>query len=578
MKLLYIRKATLNKIGFSGSPSITRSVKISVISAAIMLTVWSCEFLDYNEFDRFSKDEIFYEFGRVKTILTNVYTYLPTDYNSVDGAIRSAASDDAEHVYDVSDIQKFNDGSWNAIVTLDNQWGNYFSGVRAANVFLEEADGLTFEPIKYNLDYSQTMEQFKYYPYEARFLRAFYYFELIKRYKNVPLVTTVLTQEEANNVTQSSFDEIVEFIVTECDSVAAHLPVSFTTVTNAETGRATKGAAMALKARTLLYAASPLNNIANDQARWIRAAQAAKDLMDQLGTNYTPLPAYTAVVNNLTSKELIFERRQAAARTFETANTAIGFIGGNTGTCPTQNLVDAYEMKPSGLGINEPGSGYVAANPYANRDPRLAMTVLYNGAIWKTLPVETWYGGLNAPPKQNATKTGYYLKKYMIESIRIDPVNPSTAIHYWIIFRYAEVLLNYAEAMNEAYGPNATGPGTLNMTARTAVNIVRARTGIVMPAFGATLTQDTFRDKLRNERRVELAFEDHRFWDIRRWTIGDQTREIYGVDITKDATTGLLTFNRKLLETRVWDEKMNIYPIPQTELYINKNLVQNEGW
>jgi hypothetical protein len=434
------------------------------------------------------------------------------------------------------------------------------------------------------------MQAYVLYPYEARFLRAFYFFELIKRYGNVPLDTTVLTSEEANNISPASYDDIVKFIVRECDTAIAKLPKTYSTFVSAETGRVTKGAAMALKARTLLYAASPLHNPTNDLNKWIAAAKASKAIIDQLGATYTPLPAYTLVVNSISSsaKELIFERRQAAARTFEAANTAVGFIGGNTGTCPSQNLVDAYEVKVNATtAVPFDWSNPVhAANPYApagtlGRDPRLAMTILYNGTIWKTpQTVQTWYGGLNGPPTANTTKTGYYLKKYMIEGISLNPVNPSTAIHYWVIFRYGEVLLNYAEAMNEAYGPEVAGPAPLdNLTARAAVNIVRARTGVAMPAFPTGMTQSDFRDKLRNERRVELAFEDHRFWDIRRWKIGPSTITIRGVDVARISTgPDVFTYTPKTIETRIWNDKMYLYPIPQTELFLNKNLVQNTGW
>ena len=409
------------------------------------------------------------------------------------------------------------------------------------------------------------MAQFKLYPYEARFLRAFFYFELIKRYKNVPLVLEPLTKEEANAVTPSTFDQVLNFIVIECDTVAARLPVTFSTFNSAETGRATKGAAMALKARALLYAASPLHNPTGDKAKWTLAAQASKAIIDQLASTYAPLPTYANAVNVLTSKELIFERRpNSQVRTFEEANTAVGFIGGNTGTCPSQNLVDSYEMKATGLGINETGSGYDAANPYAGRDPRLAATVLFNGSVWKSIPLEVWNGGLNGPPKSHTTKTGYYLRKYLTESISLNPVNPGSGYHYWVIFRYAEVLLNYAEAMNEAYGPEVAGPAPLNnLTALQAVNQVRTRTGLAMPGFPTGMAADAFRTKLWNERRVELAFEDHRFWDLRRWKIGDQTTEIYGMDVVKDGTN--FTYTRKLVETRVWDDKMYLYPIPQTD-------------
>jgi hypothetical protein len=336
----------------------------------------------------------------------------------------------------------------------------------------------------------------------------------------------------------------------------------------------------------LLYAASPLNNPTNVAAKWIAAASASKALIDQLGATYTPLAAYNTTWNNLTSKELILETRQADDRAFEAANTAVGYNGGNTGTCPTQNLIDTYEMKTSGKGILEAGSGYDPANPYSTsgttaRDPRLDMTILRNGSIWKTpLVIQTYQGGLNAAPRPNTTKTGYYIKKFMVETIVIDPsLTVGTARHVWPLFRYTEVLLNYAEAMNEAYGPDGAGPAPLNnLTAVAAVNIVRARTGVAMPTFPTGMTQSAFRDKLRNERRVELAFEDHRFWDIRRWKIGPSTTTIKGINLTKDPVTGVITYSPKVVETRVWDDKMYLYPIPQNEIFVNKNLVQNKGW
>ena len=250
--------------------------------------------------------------------------------------------------------------------------------------------------------------------------------------------------------------------------------------------------------------------------------------------------------------------------------------GGSTGTCPTQNLVDAYEMRTSGLPItDQPASRYNPLLPYSGRDSRLAQTIILNGLTWKGIPVESFYGGKNGLPLTNATKTGYYLKKYVVETINLDPkLGPvTTRERNWTIFRYGEILLNYAEAMNEAYGPSNTAD--LGLSAITAVNLVRRRAG--MPNFPATLSPDAFRTKLRNERRVELAFEDHRFWDIRRWKIGDKTKEIYAMNITRNANL-TLNYEVKLLEVRPFNENMYLYPIPLTELFRNKNLVQNTGW
>lgn len=529
--------------------------------------------LDYNEASFYNEEVVFSSLGLSKAFLTTIYSYLPTDFNSIDGAIRSSASDDAVHVWDLSSIKKFNDGSWSPLQPLDDQWGRMYSGIRAATLFLKKTEGQNFEELRYNDGYKELMKQYHLYPYEARFLRAFFYFELIKRYGDVPLITTVLTEQEANNVTKTPYDKIVDFIVSECDEIIPYLPISYKSIPGSETGRATKGAALALKARTLLYAASPLHNVGNDPTKWVAAASAAKAIIDL--KSYTLDKDYANIVNNLSSTELILERRQAASNTFESANFPIGFEGGNTGTCPTQNLVDTYEMQATGKGIDEAGSGYNSNDPYKGRDPRMAKTILYNGSLWKNTIVQSWYGGLNGEPTEKATKTGYYLKKYVMESVSLSPVSPTTKIHTWVLFRYGEVLLNYAEAMNEAYGPNAAGPGILQMTANEAVNLIRSRAK--MPEFPVGMTKEVFRQKLRNERRVELAFEDSRFWDIRRWKIGSSTTAIYGVEVTKDNSNSI-SYKRKLVETRVWDDKMNLFPISRNELFLNKGLTQNPGW
>jgi starch-binding outer membrane protein, SusD/RagB family len=548
-------------------------LKLIIASAVLFSLLWSCDYLDYNEDTFFTPDYVFDHYGQTKAFLSNIYSYLPAGFNSIDGAMRSSATDDALHVWDLSDIQKMNNGIWSPTQAIDNQWGNYYRGIRAVNIFLENAKKENFDDIKYNDNYPELMQQFDLYPYEARFLRAFFYFELIKRYGDVPLITSVLEQEESNQVSRDSFEDVVQFIVDECDEVSENLPTSYAGMPGSETGRITKGAALALKSRTLLYAASPLNSPADDQTKWIEAAAAAADVVD-MGI-YGLEGEYKNVVNNFNSNELILERRQSEDNWFERANFPIGYEGGRTGTCPTQNLVDSYEMQETGLSIDEAGSGYDADNPYAGRDPRMYQTILYNGASFKGEEIEVWKDGRNGPPKSRATKTGYYLRKYVIENISVDPVNPTSQIHTWVLFRAGEILLNYAEAMNEAYGPNTTGPAPLDeWTATDAVNIIRDRAG--MPAFPSGMSKEDFREKVRNERRVELAFEDHRFWDIRRWKIGNTTTNIRGVTVSKNGSD--ISFSEKQVETRVWKDKMYLYPIAQNELYLIDNLSQNPDW
>lgn len=551
---------------------ISKYIKYALL-ALLPLTVSNCSYLDYDEVSFNREEDVFNEFNRTKSFLTAIYSYLPTDFNSIDGAMRSSASDESEYVLDLSDVQRFNQGRYSALQPIDNVWGQMYAGIRAANLFLEKTKDQKFLEDQYNLNYNEIIQQFNNYPHEARFLRAFFYFELIKRYKNVPLVLKVLTPEEAQTVEQTSFEEIVNFIVSECDDIATKLPVTYTGFSAvSETGRVTKGAALALKARVLLYAASPLHNPNNEQNLWIRAATAAKAVMDM--NNYVLEADYINIPNNYRSRELILESREGASNGFERRNFPIGFEGGNTGTCPTQNLVDAYEMRTTGLPITDPASGYNPANPYNGRDLRLQKTIIVNGSTWKSQIVQSFVGGLNGPPRTNATKTGYYLKKHVIEIINLLPTNTTTREHAWVLFRYGEVLLNYAEAMNEAYGPE--NASTLGVTALQAVNQVRARAG--MPNFPAGMTRESFRQKLRNERMVELAFEDHRFWDIRRWKIGSQTTDIYQMEITRPSPTAPLVFTKKLLEVRPFEERMNFYPIPQIEINKNSNLVQNPNW
>lgn len=546
----------------------------------LLLGFTNCSDLDYDETSFNRKETVFSDFARSKSFLTGIYAYLPTDFNSVDGAMRSSATDDAEHVNDLSNVQQFNDGTWSAIQPLDNVWNNMYAGIRASNLFLKESAGQTFPELQYNNttgnDYKDIILQYNNYPFEARFLRAFFYFELAKRYKNIPLETIVLTPEEAINVKQANFEDVIKFIVSECDAIALKLPLSYADFSSAkETGRATRGAALALKARALLYAASPLHSD-YDFTKWQNVALASKAIID-LSPAYSLAPSYSAIVNTNTSPETIFERREGASNGFESRNFPVGYQGGNTGTCPTQNLVDAYEMRASGLPITA-DPRYNPANPYTGRDLRLNQTVILNGSTWKGVTVQSFVGGRNGSPLINATKTGYYLKKYLVEAVSLDPRAPggvTTREHTWILFRYGEVLLNYAEAMNEAYGPETAAAAPLTLTALSAVNIVRRRAG--MPNFPVGLSKDAFRTKLRNERRVELAFEDHRFWDIRRWKIGDQTKNILAMNITLDANS-IPVYVPRLLEVRSFEERNYFYPIPQSEIFKNTNLKQNTGW
>jgi len=514
----------------------------------------------------------------------NIYAYMRSDFGSVGNAMRAAGCDEAEYVWSSSSVQNFTNGSWSQINTVDDVWAANYKGIRAANLFLEKGVGQTFDDNKYQSDYTKNMLKYKNLQYEVRFLRAYFYFELIKRYGGVPLVTKVLTEDEANTVSRDTYENVSQFIVSECDTAAKYLPKFYDVSYDLETGRATRMAALALKARVLLYGASQLHNNPVVTQKWVDAARAAKALIDSASVyKINTFVTYDKIPNNIALPELIYARREANSGTFEGLNYPIGFVGGNSGTCPTQNLVDAYEVKKTGNVLDGTAFDWsnpaLTVNPYANRDPRLALTVVLNNTTWAdNQVVQTWEGGNSGLPKAGATKTGYYLKKYVDKTISFQPSGTTATRHVWVVFRYAEVLLNYAEAMNEAFPTPTYKDATFTLSAVEAINLVRKRSGVSLIAIPTTINTTDFRTKVRNERMVELAFEDHRFWDIRRWMIGPQTTAIKRTKIVKDPTTSVFTYSTYTTTDRIWDDKMYYYPIPLAEIYKNKNLTQNPGW
>jgi len=246
-------------------------------------------------------------------------------------------------------------------------------------------------------------------------------------------------------------------------------------------------------------------------------------------------------------------------------------MGGWGGTQPTQNLVDEYEMT-DGLAFNV-SPLYNANKPYKNRDPRFGASILYDSAMWIGGEIELKQGGKEGIGTANdATKTGYNLRKFM--DTTIIKVNPDNGYNNWIVIRLGEVLLNYAEAQNEAIGPD--------QSVYDAVNAIRQRPSVNMPPLPAGLTQLQMRNKIRHERTVELAFEEQRFFDLRRWKGADGkylaetilNSPVYGLKTSNDRSTR----TKFKLEDRVYLPKHRLLPIPQSEININRNLVQNPGW
>lgn len=559
----------------------------------------SCEKLDREFVTTIGRNEIEQSFGNVQALLNAIYSDLPDGTLYIGGAaMMAAATDEAEFTAETNAVQSFNSGSWNAVSNPDFVWDRYYRSIRKVNQFLLSTGKVNLDPWRLDPNasaqtvYKTNLAAIKRWSYEARFLRAYAYFELVKRYGGVPLLNEALEVNADFTKTQrNTLDDCIKFIVNECDSTALNLPLNSATlpyVAANDLGRVTKLTALALKSRVLLYAASELFNnpswaggyakpeyislpAGDRNARWKAASDAAKAVIDA-----GPLPtlgAYKALFNTFNNSEIIFTRSNAASNQFERNNSPIGFPQGQSGNTPSQDLVDAYEVKVNATTAAkfDWSNPAMAANPYANRDPRLEMTVIRNDATFGTpnRKVQLHTSGLDGKPLTNASKTGYYLRKYQIESLNLN--NNNTGVHSWIMFRYPEIYLNYAEALNE-YSPG-------NPDIKKFYDLVRSRTGVAMPGLPTGLPQAEVREAIRNEKRVEFAFEDHRFWDVRRWMKGPAVfgAPLRGVNITKE-TSGAFTYTPFVVEQRTFDPKMYFYPIPQNDLNISPLIVQNPLW
>ena len=528
----------------------------------------SHDLLDKAPVDRITSDVVWSDAGLVQTYVNSKYRDLGFGFNwNGDELMWASASDESlfSHDYGMWAINKGEITPSNLAILGSgpseyngnmNPWSKNYRYIRDANVFFNRIASVP-------MDSAQRRKLTG----EMTFLRAFRYFDLVRNYGGVPLITTTFALgDNLVDVQRATLAQSIAFVVSETDKAAALLPLSGT-----EAGRATKGAALALKSRMLLYAASPLYAGTNDATRWQAAALAAKAVVN-LGI-YQLYPNYQQLFLTANNPEIILNRIEAqqgdSFLNLERWNGPNGY-GGWGGNLPTQNLVDAYETM-DGQAITDATSGYNPQNPYANRDPRLYATVLFNGAPYRGRTVQVFRpGGLDGPdgPEAfNTTLTGYYLRKFITESRSLGDAGGSPAP--WIYFRLGEMLLNYAEAQNEAAGPDAS--------VYNAINQIRAR--VSMPALPTGLTQAQMRERIRRERQVELAYEEHRYYDVRRWKIANTTENqpARGVTVTKDAT-GKLLYTYQTVQERRFGDRNYFLPIPLKETQANPKLQQNPGF
>jgi len=596
-------------------------ILISLIAVAGFLTSCDKDFLETKPLTEFSEVDVWNDPALVETFINQIYWRLDEPFSN--GRLKSNIVDEG-HYRGNGASKNFN----NSLLTVDQipgwstpsryrSWDDIFKTIRYCNIFFANIEKVPFES---TLTDGKTLgDRMK---GEVHFLRAYLYHELTAVYGGVPIITEPYGLTDDFLIERSSYNDCVDFMVEELDLAASLLP----SVNSGDAkGRATKGAALALKARVLLYAASDLYNTTVFQGyskpeligytsgsrndRWTAAKNAAKAVMDlELYSLYKANPAPTdSVAKNLAELFIAKNTEEDIFIKYFTTNQSqmYGIVTGpngyhNWGTnAPIQEMVDAYEMKDgSKFDWTNPAH---AALPYANREPRFYSTVLYEGSVWKPRPAdvqnidpigiiqagkwERWdeasqskkiYYGVDTRQSTvenwNGSYTGYYLRK------GLDPAVDAQYFYAtvpWRWMRYAEVLLNYAEACIELGGADLQ-PGL------DALNLVRKRAG--MPP-RITNDQATAREYVRHERRIELAFEEHRFFDVRRWVIGPQVyKPIKVADITyvMDPVTHITATVPKIVpknfETWAWLDKAYFFPILRAEMSKNNKLIQNPGY
>ncbi len=557
--------------------SLNRKAKLDSVYKILLILllpfVFSCseDVLDRTPLDSYSDAAVWNDPALISAFISNIYRGFPVDWNTT-----ACATDE---------VTRRNNATYNMITAGDltpgntqmlNYWyggsgGNsggagywscsYYETISKCNIFFANIEKATFDETLKDRMIG-----------EVTFLRAYAYFRLVSFYNGVPLITKTFNLDDDFYLPRNTYDECMKFVLDELEASIPLLPLTYDA---ANTGRITKGTAMAAKARALLYMASPLNNPSNDQDKWQKAADAAKAVMD-LGI-YSLYPDYrksyqdNAIYNSEVIWSRLYNNVPYPEMRIELSHFPPGYYG-YAHIHPLQNMVDEYERTNGLLPKEDP-----EYNPYQgqweNRDPRFYASISYDGAMFQGREVECFLPGgkdSNEGPIEawNATTTGYYARKFGNESI-IRPRDTNVGNTPWPHFRYNEVLLNFAEA-NYFLGKEDV--------CRQYINMIRSRPGVNMPAVTAAGTD--LLKKLQHERKIELFLEGHRYFDVRRWKIAPEVLSIDAekVSIQKDPVSGVKTYTYSVFQPRHFPEKMYYLPIPQEEMEKNPSLVQNPGY
>lgn len=521
-----------------------KKIFLVIIASGLIISSCTKTLLDTTPDDRYVQNNFWQSQEAATAALTGAYAVLASS-----GLYGGDATPLLEETATPNAYCYGNTSSWNSIAEglqsastggiITSRWGDSYGGIGRCNTFLANVDrvGDMDEDLKTRMKG------------EAHLLRALFYFNLENYWGNVPLVLDPPNPDTQDTLSRAPREQVVQQMLKDLDSAAAVLPLHYG---SGDLGRATKGAALALKAKILLFEASPLFNPNNDMNRWQTAVDALKAVIDLApDAGYGLYPDYRGLFlpENENNKEVIFDVQfiyPLEGNSFDLINRQYN------SNAPLLGLAEAYEMK-NGLPITDPLSGYNPDSPYVNRDPRLNATIVYPGDK---------YMGTTVKPSRFAI-TGYGVEKYSIYTEEKPPsdladLKGGQSYTNYIVLRYADILLMYAEAQNEVAGPDAT--------VYDAINKVRERAG--MPDLQEGLSKDDMREAIHHERRVEFACEGYYYNDIRRWKTAEDVM---------NAT--IYTWDNTPIETRKFDPAKDYWwPIPQAELDLDPNLEQNNGY
>lgn len=586
-----------------------RSYKTYALLIVLIMSLSACEkLLKPNNDDHSTFDRVYGDPSYAEGLLIRAYTFIPTNDYKFD----EVATDDAVTNDKFSSLMKMATGGWSALSNPENLWDNCNKAILYINRFLGVVDSIHWKYTDDELNelYKRRLKG------EAYALRGLFKYYLLRNHAGYntagellgfPIYNNFLESEQDFSQPRASFSQSVKSTYADLDTALnflsldygdlsdiADLPSGFGAVTDIDKYNTVFGDvtqqrmcgryAIALKSRLALLSASPAFNPDNNLELWEDAANFSATLLDDIGgidgldpkgnIFYLKKQVDNA---NLTSGdktdigEILWRRPIYSNHTREQDNFPPSLYG-NGEINPSQNLVDAFPMA-NGYPITDQASDYDPQNPYANRDPRLSLYIVYNGSSMKGETIKTEAGGGDDAVDflQNSTRTGYYLRKLLREDVNVNPISTSSQKHFNIHIRYTELFLNYAEAANEAWGPDGTG--THAYSARDVIGVIRKRAGIEQPDnYLSSITgKDGMRKLIRNERRIELCFEGFRFWDLRRWK-ADLTTPVKGVRISNG------NYDYFTVEDRSYNNSyMHYGPVPDKEV-VKFNLVQNKGW